>query len=335
MASLVAPSLALTAGHCKVAKGDEIVFGVLNWDRHTNSGEGISRTVAQTSNQGDATFSADASSELLVLSAPIWNIQPVRLASPADHALWAKKAILQDVGFGDITPDCPRDPEILSAELRSADMKIVDTTVSNGIYRGLAKAESVKGYPQKGDSGSPLLAKDAAGRFVQVGIYQADVGACGHNYGFYYDRIWPQKKLLGYVASRQASNVKIASAIPGFPITQGETFFNATLTINYSSGYVVLAGSPDVTADLNVDDILSVHVRRADGTDHFLNHDFSNGCDGSGLTPVSSLDITGLLGLGANQVFISLSDECGGNAGNTDVYAVADGSALTLTRIRE
>ncbi len=204
MASLVAPSLALTAGHCDAAKGDEIVFGVLNWDRHVKNGEGIVRTIAATAYEGDA-WTRGSSTELLSLTQPVLNIQPVRLASPGDSSLWAKNKSLQSVGFGDIIADCPTKPQILSAELRSADMKITDTAVSVGIYHGLAKAQSVEGYPQHGDSGEPLIATDATGKFVQVGIYQADVGACGHNYAFYYDRIWPQKNLLQYVASHQSA----------------------------------------------------------------------------------------------------------------------------------
>jgi hypothetical protein len=208
MASLVAPSLAVTAGHCKVSPGDEIVFGVLNWDRYSEGLEGVSQTVDEVRTQKDG-LTSSSSTHLLQLDAPVWNVAPVRLAEPADKEVWSKKKPLDALGFGSIVPKCPGSPLVNSAELRQADMKIVDSAVSVGIYRGLAKLENVaQGYPNAGDSGGPLVGRDKNGDLLLIGVFQAGVGACEANYAWYYNRMWTSElqKLRKYVASHQANS---------------------------------------------------------------------------------------------------------------------------------
>ena len=213
-ASLVAPSLALSAGHCSIKVGDTIVFGVLNWTRYTHGTEGVTRKVKKIAYQKDAPAftkivgSNGASTVLLELDEPVTSILPVTLAGPGDKKLWAKKAALTTLGWGYTNSTCisgGRKGKV-STTLRSASMKITDTAVSTGIYRGLAKVQNIRGYPTHGDSGGPLVARTNSGALVQVGIYEAGVGGnCAvNNYAFYYNRIWPQKKLLAYIAANQA-----------------------------------------------------------------------------------------------------------------------------------
>ncbi|MBM2615053.1 trypsin-like serine protease [Actinoplanes sp. LDG1-06] len=198
-ASLVAPTVALTAAHCAGATGSTVTFGELN--AHRDGGE--VRTVTGTSDLGD-TWTPGASILVMRLDRPVTTIAPVRLAGPGDSGLWSGGKTLTGLGWGSIVDQCPGSPQIPSAELRSADLRIVDTAVSVGVYRNTAKVRSVAGHPAKGDSGGPLIARDAAGQPVQVGVYQATVGACGREYASYYNRIWTQKKLREFVEAELA-----------------------------------------------------------------------------------------------------------------------------------
>lgn len=134
-------------------------------------------------------------------------------------------------------------------------------------------------------------------------------------------------KLRKYVANHQARSVLVTTESDSPAEIQGVTFFRRTASVDYGDSPVSLAGSPDTANELYVDDILTVYVRRPDGSFRSMVHDFSNGCDGVGLRPVPSVDITGLLAAGQYQVTIALSDACGQNNGNSDIYLLTDGTS--------
>lgn len=201
-ASLVAPGVALTAGHCGKVTGTKVWFGVLNADRDT----GVERTIVKQQNLGDAAFSAGASILVVWLDRPVREVAPVALARPDQGALWSGGSALSAYGWGQINDPCiVGGRTVPTAELRRTGMKIVDTAVSTGIYRNLAKVRSLgAGHPSKGDSGGPLIAQEGAGRPYLVGVFQAAVGLCkGKNYAYYYNRVWTQQKLRDYVNSQQ------------------------------------------------------------------------------------------------------------------------------------
>ncbi len=62
-------------------------------------------------------------------------------------------------------------------------------------------------------------------------------------------------------------------------VTQGETFFTATLqNVQYASGEALFAGSRDGRAATVVDDALTLKVVHQDGTSSTYKHDYTNGC---------------------------------------------------------
>ena len=122
-ASLVAPDLALTAGHCE--GGGTITFGILNRDRD----RGVTRAIAEEKYQSDANATLGLGSTLLVrLDQPIYNIAPVRLAGPADRTMWAHHHQLINLGWGQIN-DTSKGTGIWSRELRVASMRVEDDAV--------------------------------------------------------------------------------------------------------------------------------------------------------------------------------------------------------------
>ncbi len=192
-ATLVAPSLALTAGHC--AGHGTITFGLLNADRD----RGETRTMVAWGYQGDAPGLLGLGDMLLVrLDQPVLDIRPVALGSPADSRLWATGSQVTALGWGQIN-DTRNGSGIWTRELRSAQLKVRDTAISLPPFRGLMKLSSVSGHPTHGDSGGPVFATDPSGRIVQFGV---DEGATGLG-GYYYNRTWPDKAMLDYVASHQ------------------------------------------------------------------------------------------------------------------------------------
>ncbi len=98
---------------------------------------------------------------------------------------------------------------------------------------------------------------------------------------------------------------------PRAVVTQGETFFKATISrVVYDSGAVVLAGSKDGSAGTLVDDVLIVKVVHADKTTSTFKHDYSNGCGGPSSLPPT--DLSSKFKPGANKVTATLKDACGG-----------------------
>ncbi|MEX1654515.1 trypsin-like serine protease [Streptomyces pseudovenezuelae] len=191
-ASLVAPDLALTAGHCSGA--GSITFGLLNTDRD----RGEKRRIVAEKLQGDTTLPQGAT--LLVrLDSPIRDITPVRLGDSQSRGLWSTGKNAKVIGWGQIN-DTATGTGIWSKELREATLKVRDTAISLPPLRGMMKLSSVVGHPTHGDSGAPILATDSTGRLVQFGIFEGATRAGG----FYANRIWPQQRLVDYVNAHQS-----------------------------------------------------------------------------------------------------------------------------------
>jgi hypothetical protein len=190
-ASLVAPLWAMSAGHCR--GNGEITFGMLNKNRDRSTG--ISRRIDHEWFYADApVVGRDGSLMLIRLSSPIYDIQPVRLGGPADRSLWRTGTQVTALGWGQIN-DTLHGTGIWSAELRRATLRVSDTAVSIGFYRGLMKLSSVSGHPTHGDSGGPVIVGDGQGGLIQFGVYEARLPTGG----LYYNRTWPIQGLLSFV----------------------------------------------------------------------------------------------------------------------------------------
>jgi hypothetical protein len=130
---------------------------------------------------------------ILQLNAPITTIAPIRLAQPADGALYAGGAPLTTIGFGSVDADGNG-----SGVLRFAHVQARSDAECSALLAPLDAADSFVGAamtcttdPDKvapfssgcyGDSGGPLVAQATDGTLVQVGVDDWGV-ACGFKNG--------------------------------------------------------------------------------------------------------------------------------------------------------
>jgi len=120
-------------------------------------------------------------------------------------------------------------------------------------------------------------------------------------------------------------------SLPDRPPQANSTFDTKQLTFQYSSGTVRLARNCNGKSALNVDDGISVTVKRPDGTTRSFSHDFSatsptTNCTGA-IFDGGPFDITSLFLPGDNTVTVQFRDICGqGGSGSSEVF---------LTRFRE
>ncbi len=123
----------------------------------------------------------------------------------------------------------------------------------------------------------------------------------------------------------QASAYQIAfpitNSIPSMPVNKGAVFFSTELKLNYQTGKIILSQNPDGTGSTQVDDYLTITVRRPDGSIKSFNHFYpSQNC--SSLNTLIPSELTSLFGVGENQVKVELQDVCGGLGGSTSLQLV-------------
>ena len=149
-------------------------------------------------------------------------------------------------------------------------------------------------------SGALLLASLAAGAALATGLSSANGRVVGTT-----------------DAAPAAAASLVAGSLTGgvgarAVVTQGETFFTATLqNVQYASGEALFAGSRDGRAATVVDDALTLKVVHQDGTSSTYKHDYTNGC--TALTPLPPTDLSSVFKPGANTVTVTLRDKCGGS----------------------
>lgn len=180
-ATLIAPSVAMTAQHCMPFKNDqwddgespseifiEVTFGMLN---HNDDIGVTAQVVAGTESNRDYGTVND-SIFLLHLDSPITEIAPIRAAGHDEGRLWKKGRDVFQLGWGSVR----HDESVLSAELRRADTTVGDTVATFGaaLKAGgmLRVSDGGRGVASGGDSGGPLLARDDEDndRLVVVGV---------------------------------------------------------------------------------------------------------------------------------------------------------------------
>jgi hypothetical protein len=157
---------AITAKHCLPGLSDtsSVTFNT------TDIGEnGVTRPV-------DMTSAAPGSQDigLLHLAAPVDEIQPVRLAAPADYPMWQRGSVETIVGWGFLS--IGKTP---TTKLRFADHRVTDdaSTIDGGKIVTAPTADYGGEWAYEGDSGAPLLYRDSGtNSWVQVGAFSAFAG---------------------------------------------------------------------------------------------------------------------------------------------------------------
>lgn len=130
--------------------------------------------------------------------------------------------------------------------------------------------------------------------------------------------------MIGAVAVGNLSSSTAATTGPALrvtPLTQpkpvtkvGGTFLTKKFVLSYTGGTLTVAGDATGTAQIDVDDVLVVTVKHADGTTSKWSNDSSQGCIGLSYdVAIDPVDISSLFKLGVNTITFSFKDACGGS----------------------
>lgn len=193
--SLIAPDRVLTAAHCLTdlrVNRDRVRIGPTAVRRIAHVAQHPRQTALIAGGRSDdAVLPFDAG--ILQLAAPVTNVAPIRLAQPAEKALYAPSALLVTVGMGSTDregngsgplryavvqaradADCTRLLRPLGAATDFVGQAMICTTDPDGAppYRSSCY----------GDSGAPLIARAPDLALVQVGVDSWGV-ACGFRQG--------------------------------------------------------------------------------------------------------------------------------------------------------
>lgn len=127
------------------------------------------------------------------------------------------------------------------------------------------------------------------------------------------------------------STYKIAGKQEGRKTTaKGEIFYEAT--IYYipvdESDNLTLSSNADGSGRLSVDDVVTITITDQSDPNNFATyeHDFSNGCDGTGIKPIDPVNLNSvnsafnnLRGKTVSVNFVA-NDQCGGAISCTDFF---------------
>lgn len=178
-ATLISPTIAMTAQHCLPFKNDrwdagkspseitiQVTFNALN---HVDDPGVMVRATAGTESNRDYGTVND-SIFLLHLDRPVTGVRPIRAAGHDEGELWKKGRDVFALGWGTIDEA----EKISSAELRRADFTVKDTVATFGAglkAGGMLRVDNRgRGITNGGDSGGPLLTWDDQGRPVVIGV---------------------------------------------------------------------------------------------------------------------------------------------------------------------
>ena len=183
--TIVAPGWVLTAAHCDVSVGDQVVGGL--FDLRDTSGS-QSRTVVEVINHPnwDGLVGNGFDVALLRLSSPFdltpnGPVMPTRFATEADMAFFEPGDIATAIGWGATFENGPA-----SNQLQEVELPIVSLADANAptAYDGAITPDMIPaGRPQggrdtsQGDSGGPLLVRDASNQWVVAGITSFGFGS--------------------------------------------------------------------------------------------------------------------------------------------------------------
>lgn len=206
--SLIDPYWVLTAAHCVAdVPPTEIAVGIGIHDLTT--GEGTRATVSQVVVQPEYDFGQthgiSARSDIALLrlanAAPIsgsigisGSVQTILLARPDQPVFTAPDRFAMVTGWGSRSYDFPDYPD----RLHQVTVPLVDNALCNDAYNNLGYDNPIDetmicaGYTEGGkdscygDSGGPLMVKDDAGGWLQVGVVSSGEGcALPDAYGIY------------------------------------------------------------------------------------------------------------------------------------------------------
>ena len=206
--SLIDPYWVLTAAHCVAdVPPTDIEVGIGIHDLATGEGTraAVSQVVVQPEYDFGQTHGVSARSDLALLrltnAAPIsgsigisGSVQTIRLARPDQPAFTAPDRFAIVTGWGSRSYDFPDYPE----RLYQVTVPLVSNALCNDAYNNLGYDNAIDetmicaGYTEGGkdscygDSGGPLMVKDEAGGWLQVGIVSSGEGcALPDAYGIY------------------------------------------------------------------------------------------------------------------------------------------------------
>ena len=97
---------------------------------------------------------------------------------------------------------------------------------------------------------------------------------------------------------------------PRSPAASPEIFYEASFSVDYQGGPVLLSGKSDGTGSTLVDDELIITVIGSDLVARSYVKDYSNNCRG-GLYSAPPTDISSRFRFGINRVHVVLMDKCG------------------------
>lgn len=206
--SLIDPYWVLTAAHCVAdVPPADIAVGIGIHDLATGEGmrAAVSQIVVQPEYDFGQTYGVSARSDIALLrlanAAPIsgsigisGSVQTILLAHPDQPAFTAPDRFGMVTGWGTRSYDFPDYPE----RLYQVTVPLVDNALCNDAYNNLGYDNAIDetmicaGYTEGGkdscygDSGGPLMVKDDAGGWLQVGIVSSGEGcALPDAYGIY------------------------------------------------------------------------------------------------------------------------------------------------------
>lgn len=104
--------------------------------------------------------------------------------------------------------------------------------------------------------------------------------------------------------------ISFTGGIASKEVNKGEIFHEASFSVDYTGGPVILSANPDGTGDTLVDDVLLITVIGPDAVARTYRKDYSNGCMGL-VTAAPPVDLTDYFQVGRNEVRVVMKDLCG------------------------
>ena len=226
--TLIAPTWVLTAGHCGSLTGATGVSSPISWPTplidvrlnsitaHNGDGEALTvkRAVIPPQYLG---FEQGYDVTLLELQAPA-SVAPVKIAGPAQTALWAPGVLQTIAGFG-VTSEGGEAPDVMQV---AQVPTISDAQCAEQQSAFDALTMVCAGYPQggvdtcQGDSGGPMFGKTSGGEYRVTGATSFGDGCARPNAPGVYARVG-DAELRSFVAgyAPQAIDTSTETVAPG------------------------------------------------------------------------------------------------------------------------
>ena len=101
------------------------------------------------------------------------------------------------------------------------------------------------------------------------------------------------------------------------PSSSPESFYEATFSVDYTGGAVMLSAKSDGSGATSVDDALIITVIGPDSRIRTYSKDYGNNCNGP-IIKSPPTDISAKFRIGVNQVRVVMLNKCGGGEGDAE-----------------